>query len=114
VFTSISASLAAKNANVREGGLLVTAALAGSVGRPAEPYLRPLLGRVQGMLADEAASVRAAAASAQVGLVQCMGVGVGLVSGAQWQGLCGKYALCKTAPMRVAAASPQVGVVQDM
>jgi hypothetical protein len=75
VFNSITASLAAKNASGREGGLLVIAALAGSVGGPAGPHLRPLLGQVQGMLADEAASVRAAAASAQVSLVQGMGVG---------------------------------------
>lgn len=74
VFTSISASLAdAKNANGREGGLLAIAALAGSVGRPAEPYLMPLLGQVLGLLADKAAPVRTAAASAQVGLVQDMG-----------------------------------------
>lgn len=67
VFTSISASLAdAKNQNGREGGLLAIAALAGSVGRPAEPYLMPLLGQVLGLLADKAAPVRTAAASAQV------------------------------------------------
>lgn len=67
VFTSISGALAdAKNANGREGGLLAIAALAGSVGRPAEPYLMPLLGQVLGLLADKAAPVREAAAAAQV------------------------------------------------
>jgi len=67
VFTSVSAALDdAKNANAREGGLLAVAALAGSVGRPAEPYLMPLLGQVLTLLADKAAPVRAAAASAQV------------------------------------------------
>jgi elongation factor 3 len=73
VFTSISASLAdAKNANGREGGLLAIAALAGSVGRPAEPYLMPLLGQVLGLLADKAAPVRTAAASAQNALEELM------------------------------------------
>jgi hypothetical protein len=78
VFTSISASLAdAKNQNGREGGLLAIAALAGAVGRPAEPYLMPLLGQVLGLLADKAAPVRTAAASAQVGVRG----GVALVTG---------------------------------
>lgn len=67
VFTSIGAALAdAKNANAREGGLLAIAALAGSVGRPAEPYLMPLLGHVLNLLSDKGAPVRTAAASAQV------------------------------------------------
>lgn len=67
VFSSISAALNdAKNANAREGALLAIAALAGSVGRPAEAYLMPLLGQVLTLLADKAAPVRTAAASAQV------------------------------------------------
>jgi hypothetical protein len=67
VFTSISAALDdAKNQNAREGGLLAISALASSVGRPAEPYLMPLLGQVLTLLADKAAPVRTAAAAAQV------------------------------------------------
>jgi hypothetical protein len=67
VFTSISASLDdAKNQNAREGALLAISALAGSVGRPAEPYLMPLLGQVLTLLADKTAPVRTAAAAAQV------------------------------------------------
>jgi elongation factor 3 len=64
---AISAALAdAKNANAREGGLLAIASLATSLGRPAEPYLVPLLGQVLAALADKAAPVRDAAVAAQV------------------------------------------------
>lgn len=57
-----------KDAGVREGALLAIAAVATTVGRPAEPYLIPILGAVLGALADKAAPVRAAAAQAQQAL----------------------------------------------
>ena len=57
-----------KDAGAREGALLAVAAVAERVGRPAEPYLMPLLGPVLNALADKAAPVRAAAQQAQVAL----------------------------------------------
>lgn len=61
----LTAALDDKDAGAREGALLAIAALAESVGRPAEPYLMPLLAPVLNALADKATPVRAAAVRAQ-------------------------------------------------
>jgi elongation factor 3 len=58
----------AKNANAREGALLALAQLAEQVGKPAEPYLMPLLANALALLADKQVPVREAAAKAQVAL----------------------------------------------
>jgi len=55
----------AKNANAREGALLAVVQLAEQVGKPAEPYLMPLLANALTLLADKVAPVREAAAKAQ-------------------------------------------------
>jgi elongation factor 3 len=64
----LQAGLDSKDAAEREGALLAIAAVATNVGRPAEPYLIPLLAPVLAALADKAAPVRAAATSAQAAL----------------------------------------------
>jgi hypothetical protein len=64
----LQAGLEAKDAAEREGTLLAIAAIATGVGRPAEPYLIPLLAPVLAALADKATPVRVAAASAQAAL----------------------------------------------
>jgi elongation factor 3 len=122
VFSSIGAALGdAKNANAREGGLLAIAALAGSVGRPAEPYLVPLLGQVLALLADKAGPVRAAAASAQASLEELLcphGVAVVLPTlfeamlAQKWQtneGACKMLqAIANRAPSQVAVCMPEI------
>jgi elongation factor 3 len=64
----LKAGVEDKDAGAREGALLAIAAVADVVGRPAEPYLMPLLAPVLGALADKAAPVRAAALKAQASL----------------------------------------------
>jgi hypothetical protein len=62
----------AKNANAREGALLAVASLAESLGKPAEPYLMPLLANALAALADKQAPVRDAAAKAQEALANLL------------------------------------------
>lgn len=59
-----SAANDAKNAGAREGALAAIAALCDVVGRPAEPYIVPLLSTVLNLLGDKVTPVRAAAQQA--------------------------------------------------
>lgn len=111
----------AKNANAREGGLLALAALCGAMGRPAEPYLMPLLGQVLALLADKQAPVRAAAAVAQSALETLMcphGVAAVLPTlfegmlAQKWQtneGACKMLkAIAERCPSQVAVCMPEI------
>eukprot|EP00775_Hariotina_reticulata_P002646 gene2646-2946_t len=119
---AIQAALAdAKNANAREGGLMALAALARDLGRPAEPYLMPLLGQVLNLLADKQAPVRAAASDAQAALEGLMcphGVAAVLPTlfeamlAQKWQtneGACKMLkAIAERCPSQVAVCMPEI------
>eukprot|EP00878_Enallax_costatus_P024333 GHUV01025966.1.p1 GENE.GHUV01025966.1~~GHUV01025966.1.p1 ORF type:complete len:467 (-),score=174.97 GHUV01025966.1:601-1941(-) len=111
----------AKNANAREGGLLALAALCADMGRPAEPYLMPLLGQVLALLADKQAPVRAAAVQAQAALEGLMcphGVAAVLPTlfegmlAQKWQtneGACRMLkAIAERCPSQVAVCMPEI------
>ncbi|KAI8465050.1 MAG: elongation factor EF-3 [Monoraphidium minutum] len=110
-----------KDAGAREGALLAIAAVADGVGRPAEPYLMPLLAAVLGALADKAAPVRAAAQKAQCSLEALLcphGIGAVLPTlfeamlAQKWQtneGACKMLsALADRAPRQVAFCLPEI------
>jgi elongation factor 3 len=117
----LQAGVEDKDAAVREGALLAAAAVAEEVGRPAEPYLIPLLGSVLGALADKAAPVRAAATKAQAaleGLLNPHGIAAVLPTlfdamlAQKWQtneGACKMLsALTDRAPRQVAVCLPEI------
>lgn len=111
----------AKNANAREGALLAIVAVADAVGRPAEPYLLPLLPLALALLADKAAPVRAAASAAQTALLSLLnpnGIAAVLPTlfeamlAHKWQtneGACKMLsALADSAPANVAVCLPEI------
>jgi elongation factor 3 len=117
----LKAGVEAKEAGAREGALLAIAAVADGVGRPAEPYLMPLLGPVLAALADKATPVRAAAQKAQASLEALLnphGIGAALPTlfeamlAQKWQsneGACKMLsALTDRAPRQVALCLPEI------
>ena len=117
----LQAGVEDKDAGKREGALLAISSVADVVGRPAEPYLMPLLGAVLNLLADKAGPVRAAAQKAQVsletllnahGIVAVLPTLFDAMLAQKWQtneGACKMLsALADRAPRQVAVCLPDI------